>query len=365
MSVLKQGLNARQSNIELLRIFAMVMIIAHHIGVHSNFDLCAQMPVMNKLWIQFVQMGGKIGVDIFVLISGYFLITAKSLKLSKVAKLWLQLCTYSVGLYVAFAFFNGFSVWGLLGRFSPVINSSWWFANTYFIMFILSPFINIGLNALGQKNHLRALLVMTVLWSVIPTFGSNRMESNSLIWFVYLYALAGYIRLYVDLKQIKSKTWFAVAGAATILTYLLAVGLDLLGVESVFNAHSSDYFFDMQRLPILLISLALLLAFLGKDMGCSAGINVIASATFGVYLLHDYGDMRPALWQWLFRNETYQDSLWLIPYTILQMVLVFAGCAAIELLRIYLIEKRYMKHMDRLIEKARAAAKKLLKKNAG
>lgn len=41
--------------------------------------------------------GGKIGVNVFVLISGYFLIIAPKIKISKVIKLWLQIAFYFMG----------------------------------------------------------------------------------------------------------------------------------------------------------------------------------------------------------------------------------------------------------------------------
>ena len=66
--------NHRSSNIELLRIIAMIMIIAHHVSVHSGFVYPGEIISFNRLWIQFIQLGGKIGVNIFVLISGYFLV---------------------------------------------------------------------------------------------------------------------------------------------------------------------------------------------------------------------------------------------------------------------------------------------------
>ena len=64
--------NLRQSNIELLRIITMFFIVAHHFAVHSGFDFPVNTISINRLWIQFIQIGGKIGVDIFVLISFVF-----------------------------------------------------------------------------------------------------------------------------------------------------------------------------------------------------------------------------------------------------------------------------------------------------
>ena len=64
----------RQSNIELLRIVAMLLIIAHHFSLHGGFVFSTASITVNRLWIQFIQIGGEIGINVFVLISGYFLI---------------------------------------------------------------------------------------------------------------------------------------------------------------------------------------------------------------------------------------------------------------------------------------------------
>lgn len=90
----------RQSSIELLRILTMVMIVAHHFSVHGNFDFPINTITINRLWIQFIQIGGKIGVDVFVLISGYFLITSSSVKPNRIIKIWLQMFTYSILIYI-------------------------------------------------------------------------------------------------------------------------------------------------------------------------------------------------------------------------------------------------------------------------
>ena len=63
----------RQSNIELLRILAMVMIVAHHFAVHSGLPIWSGHGA-NVFWAQFLCMQGKVGVDLFVLITGCFLV---------------------------------------------------------------------------------------------------------------------------------------------------------------------------------------------------------------------------------------------------------------------------------------------------
>lgn len=66
----------RKSNIELLRMVSMFLIVLHHYCVNSGFmeimDLSQVTP--NTLLVQFMSFGGKVGVNVFLIISGYFMI---------------------------------------------------------------------------------------------------------------------------------------------------------------------------------------------------------------------------------------------------------------------------------------------------
>ena len=55
-SINKQKLTTpqRQSNIELLRIFAMIIIIGHHFSVHGGFNFSTDVINLNRLWTQFI-----------------------------------------------------------------------------------------------------------------------------------------------------------------------------------------------------------------------------------------------------------------------------------------------------------------------
>jgi hypothetical protein len=71
-------------------------------------------------------------------------------------------------------------------------------------------------------------------------------------------------------------------------------------------------------------------------------INIVASATFGVYLIHVHSIIRQFLWVDIFQNAQYQDRLILIPYSIAVVVVVFAVCSLIDLFRQQLIERPFM-----------------------
>ena len=66
----------RESNFELLRIISMIMIIAHHMILHSNLIYYNDYGI-KKIIVSFVLYGGKIGVILFILISGYYMVDSK------------------------------------------------------------------------------------------------------------------------------------------------------------------------------------------------------------------------------------------------------------------------------------------------
>ena len=343
----------RESNIELLRILAMIMIIAHHFACHSNFDFPLTEVTFNRVWIQFMHLGGKIGVDVFVLISGYFLINQKEIKVNKVLKIWLQVLFYSMVSFFVFMYIGlkDFSAEDLLHHLLPITYKQSWFAGTYLVLYILSPYINILLNSLDKKAYKKMLIIMTIFWCIIPTITDADFEGNKLIWFVYLYALAGYIKLYVDLKRISCIKNFALVIFITLITMLITVGIDYLGIKNESIVKNVTKLFEMERLPILLISVCLFKAFLKLNIGRIRIINWISSATFGVYLLHDNEYMREFFWKKILKCNEYQDSPELIKYSIIVVFTIFVVCTIIELIRKNTIERLYMKLIDFIINK--------------
>ena len=94
----------RNSSFELLRIIAMIFIIFHHFSVHGGFAFLPNDLSLNRVWIDFISMFGKVGVNLFVLISGYFLITKDGplFDIKRLLKLWLPMILYSLIIYFLF-----------------------------------------------------------------------------------------------------------------------------------------------------------------------------------------------------------------------------------------------------------------------
>ena len=72
-SRIANGGGQRNSSIELLRIIAMFMILAHHFIVHNGYDVLKLPLGPERIFFQLVMAGGgKVGVVIFFSISAWF-----------------------------------------------------------------------------------------------------------------------------------------------------------------------------------------------------------------------------------------------------------------------------------------------------
>ena len=141
----------RDSNIELLRIIAMCLIIFHHMALNTGI-VDGYTINGNMIFGIIGGIGGKIGVVIFLLITGYFSIN-KNFSFKKVFILWLQIFCYSVGFMLVFRL-TGIEKWSkvdTLKTFFPLAYNQYWFITTYLYLLLLIPFINKFLNSLTKE----------------------------------------------------------------------------------------------------------------------------------------------------------------------------------------------------------------------
>ena len=69
--------NQRNSNLEILRILSMVFIVSCHFAGGGFGEYNFVVSNLNNYIIYFLDLFGKVGVDVFVLISAYFMINSK------------------------------------------------------------------------------------------------------------------------------------------------------------------------------------------------------------------------------------------------------------------------------------------------
>lgn len=112
----------RASGIELYRIIAMFLIVAHHYVVNSGITSIAYSNLVSAQSIFLFLFGawGKTGINCFVLITGYFMCTS-TISSKKFFRLFFEVLFYNIIIYVTFLClgYEQFSFSGLVRTLFP------------------------------------------------------------------------------------------------------------------------------------------------------------------------------------------------------------------------------------------------------
>jgi surface polysaccharide O-acyltransferase-like enzyme len=292
----------------------MLFIVAHHFGVHSAFE--GEYSFFNDFIILIFSAYGKLAVNVFVLITGYFLVESK-FKFKRVINVVALTIFYSVAIYSILAIYGkvDFSFGSFVRCFFPIYDNAYWFVTCFVALSLLSPFINKLLHALTQGQHILFIILLILMQGYIA-FTSSYFHFSETAWFITLYVISGYIRRYPN-KIFNSKLIMGICSTVFGLTVMLW-----------------EYAVSMRDLFCLCASISLFCLFKNLAIKSSRFINLIGKTTFGIYLIHDNRLLRPILWNriLLCPQHVHFDHFWI--FAIACTLLVFVLCIIIELLRI-------------------------------
>ncbi len=275
----------RQSNIELLRIVSMMMVlIVHFDGAILGLPTDVTISNFTNLGTTFklaIESFSIIGVNCFVLISGYFGIRFSARGAIKYTG-WCMF--YAVGTYAVMSIIKPeiFS-WQQLGlSFLVYSHTDLWFVPAYFGLYILSPLLNKGIKAFNKSQF--TWLIIGILW--LNIYLGWLMNSNinptgyNLMQMLMLYLIGRYIAKTEMPRHTKSSYAFVL----WIMFVILIVASNLIMPTNKAFAYNSPF--------VMGASICFFLLFSTFSMGAKPFINWIASSAFAVYLLHK----SPVVW---------------------------------------------------------------------
>ena len=346
---MKGNAKVRNSKIELLRIIAMLFIILSHSSVHGMLAGNQSELVMNTIALKWCILG-NLGVDIYILISGYFLCEKKD-SWKSMGRLLGQVWFYSIlglGIYTYACEHWGeqMSLTDIIYACFPTVCIEYWFFTVYIILLLLVPFINIALNHITQKQFQALIAIMLVWWSIIPSVTTWNMYGNEVLQFIMLYCIGAYFRK--NPVNVFSKG--VVRHLVTILSWaaLLAVPVVVMKYGEMVPTIRNYELLLYGRNSIIVIGIAVgmfAIAAYSKPYA-SKFINIVGGCTFGVYLLHDNPLIRRIIWKIGFPNYEYLNSYTLIPRMLASVVIIFVIGVIVDYLRKIIFEKPMTKMGD-------------------
>lgn len=367
----------RESNFELMRIFAMFIIVWHHMCQHGIYFPDNSPITFNLMLVRGTYCWtGMLGNYLFVFVSGYFIAKSK-FSWRKVFKFWFQIFSTSVliglTLYLAqiplIGFYNG--DYGRLSFFEaakpatmkdlirsclPTVFGNNWFASAYFLFYLFVPFLNESLKVLDKKKHILLILLMTITGTVIYMIPKQGIfQSSNLYYFILGYYIANYIRLYNPkvLNNQKTNILFTLILETLFVLWIFLV-LRFKNKIPFVETHYEQVFsypFAMTRFPALLNAIFVFSFFKNLHISYNKHLNRIAATTFGIYLVHENLLLNKIIWHRLFKLDNFISSKWLFLIMVFATVITFVGCSIIDLCRQQIIEKPVMRLYDKIVKK--------------
>ena len=328
----------RESNMELLRMVAMLLILLIHASNRAlpMPDSAAIASEPSSAFLQLLTRSFSIiGVDVFVMLSGWFGIRPRW---SRLSELLFQIVFFSLlclGIY--YAVFNQLpcSAVECVKTIFLFDSGSYWFIKCYLALYLFAPVLN---SFIEQASKQQFTTVLLSLFAFQFAFGwvfeatTWICAGYSLPFFMCLYLLARYMRLH--------QPWFAQfskhADLAIYLSTVAVVTITVFFMRRYFNLGGVLYFYNS---PTTILSATYLLLFFSKLSLRSRLVNWIAASALAVYLTHSNN------WLGLYYDSTIQHWFATLPRfpfilsTALLILAVYAVSILLDKLRIWLYQR--------------------------
>lgn len=191
------------------------------------------------------------------------------------------------------------------------------------------------------------MLIFGSIITMIP--GQKLFKEGSLFYFLLGYYISTYIRLYNPkfLNFQKTNIIFSLIGMFLMVIWIFLV---MKFIPKFVDENSKIFksilyypFGSLNRIPLLIIAIFIFSFFKNLNVKSNKIINLIASTTFGVYLIHENLLLNKIIWHRFFKFDEWVNSPLLFLYMIAAVIVTFTCCSILDIIRQKIIEKPVMK----------------------
>lgn len=329
----------RDSGIELLKIFAILLIVISHatqtLGSVSNesaafVNLYAASANFNNIILILFRHFGTLGNDIFFICSAWFLCDVNAeRKNNKLLTLVMDVWLVSVLCMVVFML-CGVSVSGgtVLKSLLPITFANNWYVTCYVIFYAVFPYLNMAISKMSQKTLLCVNIASLTINYLVCYIKFGLFFSNQLIEFVAMFFMVAYIKKYLinlDVKYYVRLLIFGIIGfvAPVLLINFLGTKIDFFSSKVLIGVDTAN--------PFLLLIAVSLVQICSRKKFVNVFVNRVSALSLLIYLFHDNiifaGKIRPKAYMFIYEHFGYDYLfLWVLVYA----AVLFVGAAAIS-----------------------------------
>ncbi len=340
----------RQANFEILRVLAIIMVLILHYLSHTDSLLeVGKVATSKQIAGQFIESFCVVAVNVWILISGYFL-SKSAFKLTRILQLLAEVYFYTILVTLVMQIAGTATVaqtdriYKTTQFLFPISSEHYSFATSYILLYVIAPVLNKGVQYMTRKQ-IKYTIIGLLVWfciikSIVPVVFPTDMYGYNLDWYICLYLIAAYIRKY----NVRILTGFF----SSMLLFLFS-GLGSFAVSMIFHHINltSGRFNYYATVPahynfILCLTGALGLFSMFRYMkifenAFAKAARVLAPFSFGVYLLHEHLEIRDRWTTWLsgisFIGPVPAGALGMILHMAECVIILFVCCVFVDFIR--------------------------------
>ncbi len=294
----------------------------------------------NTLVISILGGAQRVAINIFVIISAWFLVEQK-FRSARLVKIWLEVLFYTSIITILLVIFGySVSIKHIIQAFMPYFGKPLWFASAYMSLLMLTPFLN-GVFRYEKNKQYGIVLTLFIICCILPTL-SSEMDTYlcAVFWFCFIYVFIGVFKDRIISKQIElSSTVCVIFGVGFyVMLSIIYVVIPESGMFGIISKLSARFLHDFKSFPNFAISLLIFIGFYKLKMKNSRIVNWLSAGSFAVYIIHQTPSFYAILWESIIRTGVFEYTQFQIACFVLFVVIIYLIGSLIDYFRRAVIE---------------------------
>ena len=282
----------RNYGLDILKILSMIyVVILHTVGMGGIIQNSSGLIRLVAIGLFFIS---SVAVNNFTIVSGYLSYTdiPKPLNRKRLIELWFQAFFYGVMITtICFLLFPGnLSTTDFFISGFPLFSDEYWYFTSYFLVSLLSPFINSAIRNQSETSLRKTFLVLVFFFSFFLVFSNSKsvVQSYTFIWILLIYIMGAIMSKAHIAEKISPIALIGIIVICNIINFSWFIWIDRI---DVLRSSWDGFMFSEYFSPTMLIqSMCYLMLFRRIQINGRVKyfIRNISQCVFATYLINTH-----------------------------------------------------------------------------
>lgn len=319
----------RDSGIELLKIFAIFVIVINHTvqsltneayNIPNNgfvIDISRATTNIQCILLQIFRHFGVLGNSVFFICSAWFLLKSKNWNKKKWLFMVIEIWVVSIVIFIiTYIILHGnISIGIIISSLFPTTFGNNWYMTCYLLFYPIHPILNSIVNMMNQRQLFRSTLVMVFLYvfmNFINFINCSWFFSSAIILWITIYFAIAYMQKYLMsfVDNIRENIILFIIGVIGFIGIILIT--DICGLYS--QVLSDKVMRWVNNCNPFLLAMSIAMFNIARNIHFkNRFINYISKLSLLIYIIHENIILRtyfrPAMWNYVYKRFGYSDVI--------------------------------------------------------